>query len=276
MIWILLPAYNEEDSFPPLMEKLRVTLTELGAAWKVVVVNDGSKDGTAKVLAGYGGAIPLEVLHHKYNRGLGETIRDGLEYIAERAHPDDVIIRMDCDDTHEPKYIPEMLRKLDEGYEVALPSRFQPGGGQVGLDAWRTFISYSANLLFKLWFPIKGVREYSCGYRAYRASVIQDGLAIFGNKFIDLKGLGFTGTLEKLIKCRMMGVRLVEIPFVLRYDQKQSVSKSVARLTILGCFVLFVKHMRWWGAEGQRWKQACEERMRRMRDARLAPVRVRE
>src|SRR5690606_36726545 len=105
--------------------------------------------------------LPLDVLTHKLDRGLGETIRDGLEYIAERAHPDDVIIRMDCDDTHEPRYIPSMLAKLDEGYEVVLTSRFQPGGGQVGLDLWRTFLSYSANVLFKLWFPNRGVREYS-------------------------------------------------------------------------------------------------------------------
>lgn len=276
MIWILLPAYNEEDSFPPLVAKLEQVMKDLGAAWRLVVVDDGSKDRTACVLRDLEPRLPLVVLTHRLNRGLGETIRDGLEYIAERAHPDDVIIRMDCDDTHEPKYIPSMLAKLDEGYEVVLPSRFQPGGGQVGLDAWRTFISYSANVLFKLWFPIPGVREYSCGYRAYRASVIQDGLAIFGNKLIDLKGLGFTGTLEKLVKCRMLGARIAEVPFVLRYDQKVSASKSIARLTILGCFVLFFKHVRWWGAEGQRWKAACEDRKRRMAQAHLGPIRVRE
>lgn len=276
MIWILLPAYNEEDSFPPLMDKLRQTLGELGAAWRVVVVNDGSKDATTSVLERYRDSVPLEVLTHKYNRGLGETIRDGLEYIAERAHPDDVIIRMDCDDTHEPRYIPSMLAKLDEGYELALPSRFAPGGGQVGLDAWRTFLSYAANVMYKLWFPITGVREYTCGYRAYRASLIQDALAVFGNKFIDLKGLGFTGTLEKLVKCRMLGARMAEVPFVLRYDQKVSASKSIARLTILGCFVLFAKHLRWWGAEGQRWKAACAERRRRMATATLPRVRVTE
>jgi dolichol-phosphate mannosyltransferase len=276
VIWILLPAYNEELSFAPLIEKLRLTMDELHARFRVIVVNDGSKDGTSHVLEELGRRVPLEVLTHKYNRGLGETIRDGLEYIADHAQPDDVIVRMDCDDTHEPSYIPSMLAKLDEGYEVALPSRFAPGGGQVGLDAWRTFLSYAANLLFKLWFPIPGVREYSCGYRAYRASLIQDGLQIFGNKLIDLKGLGFTGTLEKLVKCRMLGARMAEVPFVLRYDQKVSASKSVARITILGCFVLFFKHMRWWGAEGQRWKEACQARRRRMADVALSPVRVRE
>lgn len=276
MIWVLLPAYNEAESLPPLLHKLQATMSEIGAAWRVVIVNDGSKDETTGVLEPYRPAVPIDIVAHKYNRGLGETIRDGLEHIAERAHPDDVIIRMDCDDTHEPRYIPSMLAKLNEGHEVVLTSRFQPGGGQVGLTAWRAFLSYTANLLFKLWFPITGVREYSCGYRAYRASLIQDALAVFGNKFIDLKGLGFTGTLEKLVKCRMLGARIAEVPFVLRYDQKVSASKSIARLTILGCFVLFVKHMRWWGEEGQRWKAACEDRRQRMRGVPLPPVRVLE
>src|SRR5688572_5842448 len=124
MIWILLPAYNEEESFPPLVEKLERVMAELQACWRLVVVNDGSRDRTHCILADLEQRLPLDVLTHKLNRGLGETIRDGLEYIAERAHPDDVIIRMDCDDTHEPRYIPSMLAKIDEGYEVVLTSRF--------------------------------------------------------------------------------------------------------------------------------------------------------
>jgi dolichol-phosphate mannosyltransferase len=275
MIWILLPAYNEEDSFRPLTTKLRTSMEALGANYRVVVVNDGSKDGTAKMLDEAKQIVPVEVLTHKYNRGLGETIRDGLEYIAERAAPEDVVIRMDCDDTHEPDYIPKMIAKLNEGYEVIIASRYQPGGAEVGLEAHRSFISRCANLLFKAWFPMKGIWEYTCGYRAYRAAVIQDLLAIFGNKLIDLKGLGFTGTLEKLVKCRMIGARVTEIPFVLRYDQKPSVSKNIAKITILGCFVLMIKHVRWWSVEGERWRLACEDRKRRLAGATLPPVSLR-
>jgi dolichol-phosphate mannosyltransferase len=247
-------------------------MEQIGARYRIVVVNDGSRDGTSSVLEAVARQVPVDVLTHKYNRGLGETIRDGMEYIAERAAPEDVVIRMDCDDTHEPEYIPKMLVKLNEGYEVVITSRYQPGGAVVGLDAYRRGISRIANLLFKAWFPIPGVWEYTCGYRAYRASVIQDLLAIFGNKFIDLKGLGFTGTLEKLVKCRMIRARIVEIPFVLRYDQKVSLSKVVTSITTLGCFVLMAKYMTWWGEEGQRWKVACEGRARRVSTSTLPPV----
>jgi dolichol-phosphate mannosyltransferase len=59
----------------------------------------------------------------------------------------------------------------------------------------------------KICFPIPEIWEYTSGFRAYRVALIQDALAIFGNQFIDLKGMGFTGTVEKLVKFRMMGAR---------------------------------------------------------------------
>jgi dolichol-phosphate mannosyltransferase len=239
-------------------------MREMAMTYRIVVVNDGSRDRTAEICRELEREYPLHVITHKFNRGLGETARDGFEYIAEVASPDDFVVRMDCDDTHEPRYIPALIAKLKEGYEVAICSRYAPGGGEMGLDLYRRTISRCANLLFKLVFPIEGVQEYTCGYRAYRASLLQDGIAIFGNKFIDLKGLGFTGTLEKLVKCRMMGARIAEVPFVLRYDQKLSVSKVVTSITTLGCFVLMIKHSRYWGAEGERWKRAIQQRKARV------------
>jgi dolichol-phosphate mannosyltransferase len=272
MIYLLLPAYNEEQALTPLLEKIDRVMREMGSWYRVVVVDDGSTDNTAEIAQGLSERYPLHIITHKYNRGLGETIRDGMEYIAEIAQPEDVVIRMDCDDTHEPKYIPAMLAKLSEGYEVVTTSRYAPGGGQIGLDWYRKSISRAANLLFKMAFPVPGLWEYTCGYRAYRAGLVQDALRIFGNKFIDLKGLGFTGTLEKLIKFRMMGARIGEIPFVLRYDQKLSSSKVITSITTLGCLILIVKHSRYWAAEGQRWKRQIEERRQRMKESAMPAV----
>ena len=260
MIYILLPAYNEEDALRPLFDKVKRVMAEMGSEYRIVVVNDGSKDRTAAILNELSHEYPVDVITHKFNRGLGETARDGFEYVAEIAKPEDVVVRMDCDDTHDPAYIPTMMEKINAGYEVVTSSRYAQGGGQEGLDGYRRFISRCANLLFKTAFPIKGVWEYTCGFRAYRVAVIQDALAIFGNKFIDLKGLGFTGTLEKLIKLHLMGARICEIPFVLRYDRKMSQSKVVTSITTLGCIILIIKHTRYWNVEGQRWKRAIEER----------------
>jgi dolichol-phosphate mannosyltransferase len=269
MIYIVLPAYNEEHAIPELAKKIERVMQEMRSAYQIVVVNDGSRDRTTEILEMLRPHHPLHIIIHKYNRGLGETIRDGFEYVAEVSSPGDVVIRMDCDDTHDPSYIPKMLEKLREGYEVVTTSRYAPGGGQVGVNAYRRAISRAANALFKVVFPVPGLWEYTCGYRAYRAELIQDALAIFGNKFIDLKGLGFTGTLEKMVKFRMMGARIVEIPFVLRCDLKESSSKVVTSITTLGCFILMIKHCRYWNAEGRRWKQAIEARKARVYGAPL-------
>ena len=262
MIYILLPAYNEECALAPLVSKIAAVMGDMRSAYRIIVVNDGSRDDTKRILADLSTRYAIDVITHKYNRGLGETARDGFEYIADVASPNDFIVRMDCDDTHDPRYIPAMISKLKEGYEAVIASRYAPGGGQVGVDWYRRAISRIANLLMKTVFPIRGVWEYTCGFRAYRASLIQDALAIFGNRFIDLKGMGFTGTVEKMIKCKMMGAKVAEIGFVLRYDQKMSTSKVVTSITTLGYFMLIAKYIAFWGVIGKEWKRQILERKR--------------
>jgi dolichol-phosphate mannosyltransferase len=274
MIYVLLPAYNEEHALRPLLEKIAATMAQMEEAYQVVVVNDGSTDATAAVLRELSATYPLHVVTHKYNRGLGETARDGFEYIVENGAPGDIAVRMDCDDTHDPNYIPAMVAKIREGWEVVTTSRYAPGGGQIGVDWYRRTISRCANLLLKTVFPIRGIWEYTCGYRAYRLELLQDAIEIFGNRFIDLKGMGFTGTVEKMIKCKLMGARVAEVPFVLRYDRKVSSSKVVTSITTLGYLVLIAKFIVFWGSIGQGWKRQIEERQRRVygQDGRLLPI----
>lgn len=248
MILILLPAFNEEKSLPFLFPKIDQTLRAAGHEYLIIVGNDGSRDQTSSILDEYKCKYPLHVVTHKRNRGLGETSRDLFEYAAEICQPNDVIVRMDCDDTHEPKHILDLVKKIDEGYDVAIASRFQRGGGQLGVSKHRAFISWCANWFMKIIFPVRGVREYSCGFRAYRASLIQQAVDTFGNQFIQLKGLGFTCTLEKLVKLNLMGARFAEVPFVLRYDNKQSASKMVSSITTLGYLVMAIcYHWPWRG-----------------------------
>ena len=251
MIIVLLPAYNEEESLPQLMAKLKTTLSEFGEQYKIVVCNDGSTDKTQEILEKYIHELPLEIIRHKINRGLGESSRDLFEFAAEISGPGDVLVRLDCDDTHEPEFIPAIVKKVRSGFDVVIASRFLPGGGQLGVSGYRAFISRSANLFMKIFFPIPGLREYSCGFRGYRAEKIQEAIARYGNNFIQLKGLGFTCTLEKLVKLKMINARFGEIPFVLRYDQKQSDSKMVGSVTTLGYLVMAVLYHWPWGG----WKR---------------------
>ncbi|MGQ0764490.1 MAG: glycosyltransferase [Gemmatimonadota bacterium] len=260
MIYILLPAYNEEDAISPLVEKISAVMTAVDADYQIVVVNDGSADDTRSRLELLSRAHPMHIITHKMNRGLGETIRDGLEYVAEIGARSDVVVRMDCDDTHDPAYIPPMVDRLRAGAEVVIASRYAPGGGQVGVNLYRRTISRCANLLMKVCFPIPDIWEYSCGFRAYRVALVQDCIKLFGNRFIDLKGMGFTGTIEKLIKARMLGARIVEHGFVLRYDRKPGVSKVVTSLTTLGYLVLIAKYAIPWGELPAVWASRADER----------------
>ena len=234
MIVVLLPAFNEEESLPLLMPKLKSTLEAMKEDFRILVCNDGSSDRTQEMLRDYSANMPLEIIRHKINRGLGESARDLFERASEITDPSDVIIRLDCDDTHDPKYIPAIVKKAREGFDVVIASRFEPGGGQMGVNSYRAFISRCANLFMKVFFPIRGLKEYSCGFRGYRAEKITEAIEFYGNNFIQLKGLGFTGTLEKLVKLKLIGAKFGEIPFILRYDQKQSASKMVSSITTLG------------------------------------------
>ncbi|QIZ69377.1 glycosyltransferase family 2 protein [Oxynema aestuarii AP17] len=258
-MYITLPAYNEEKSLPTLLPKIEQVMNELAWEYKIVVCDDGSKDSTREMLANYAQSLPLDIIYHKINRGLGETERDLFEYVADRAQPDDVVVRLDCDDTHEPSFIPDLVAKLDEGFDVVIASRFQPGGGQLGVSTYRAFISRCANLFMKFFFPIKGVKEYSCGFRAYRAGLIKEAIAFYGNNFLQLRGLGFTGTLEKLVKLKILGAKCAEVPFVLRYDQKQSDSKMISSITTLGYMVMTVMYHWPWGGWRNRYKQILKE-----------------
>lgn len=237
-LWIILPAYNEENSIPMMFPKIRDYFQQANMEYQIVIVDDGSTDNTVLILRALQKEFPLHIVCHPFNRGLGETERDAFEYVAANAQNSDIAIRLDCDDTHEPFYIQALLDKIQEGFDVVNTSRFQPGGGQKGVSTYRALISYAANIFMKILFNIQGVKDYSCGFRAYRVKVLKDAVKIFGNGFIQLKGLGFTSTLETIVKLKLLGCRFAEVPFILRYDKKASPSKMVSSITTLGYFTM--------------------------------------
>tara|TARA_B100000242_G_C43034482_1_gene482201 strand:+ start:330 stop:1115 length:786 start_codon:yes stop_codon:yes gene_type:complete len=246
-VYILLPAFNEELSIPRILYGLNQTMEKNKLDYTVILCNDGSSDRTKEIIQSSRDSYPIHFIDHKINRGLGETSRDNFEAAAELSNNEDIIIRMDCDDTHEPIFILDLIKKIKEGYDVVIASRFQKGGGQQGVNSYRKFISYGANIFMKCFFPIKGVRDYSCGYRAYSAGIIKKAIKNYGNSFIQLKGLGFTCTLEKLLKLKLLNANFSEIPFVLRYDKKQGASKMVTSLTTFGYFSLVLLYYWPWG-----------------------------
>ena len=246
-IFVLLPAYNEEQSIQRLLPGIDSVLTEAGYNYHLIVTDDGSTDATNRLLREASQIYPMHLITHSLNRGLGESSRDNFEAAANLSSEGDIIVRLDCDDTHEPGFILAMITKVMEGFDVVIASRFAKGGGQKGVSSYRAFISSGANIFMKIFFPISGVREYSCGYRAYSASIVKKAISTYGNSFIQLRGLGFTCTLEKLVKLHMLGANFAEVPFILRYDKKVGTSKMIGSITTLGYIIMVVLNYWPWG-----------------------------
>jgi dolichol-phosphate mannosyltransferase len=247
MIWVFLPAYNEEIALPILVKKFDEVFRPAGMEYKVLVFDDGSSDRTRSISQGLEREYPVLTRWHEKNAGLGQTMIDGFEFLASAIADDDVVISLDCDDTHEPKFAVPAVQKLREGYDVVVLSRFGKGGGQEGLSAFKTLMSMGAGIVLKVFFPVKGLREYSCNYRVYRASLLREAIRHFGRNFIRLPHLGFVAAPETLIKLRMFGARITEVPFVLRYDQKPTPSKNNSLRTIRGYLELIRLY---WGRKG--------------------------
>ncbi|MBN2560820.1 MAG: glycosyltransferase [Phycisphaerae bacterium] len=259
-LFVLLPAYNEEDSVPALIPKIFRALAPAPYGIRVVLVDDGSTDQTARRVRALQRHFPIEVMTHPLNRGLGETIRDGIEYCVREGGPGDVVVRLDCDDSQDPEYIPSMVEKIEQDYDVVITSRYQPGGGQSGVHGYRNLLSRGAGLFMKMMFPIRGVWDYSSGYRAYRWEILNQAVNIFGNRFIEQMHLGFSCTLEKVVKLDLLGARFAEVPHVLRYDQKKSASKMASRPTTVGYLALAWKYSPWIGLRRRHWRRRITER----------------
>jgi len=231
VIILALPAYNEEKALPLLLWRMHeVATSRFPGAYTVIVVNDGSSDGTADVARSWGRTLPLTLVNHQRNLGLGAAIHTALTQAAALAGPDDIVVTMDADNTHDPALIPTMCQEIQRGADIVIASRYQPGGREIGLSAPRRLFSRGASLLLRLFFPIPGVRDYTCGYRAYRGGFLQRALDHYGPRLIEEQG--FTCMAEILIKMGRLGARVREVPLVLRYDRKEGPSKMKVARTI--------------------------------------------
>ncbi len=230
MILVVLPAYNEEEVITPLIEQIRaVARKRFLEPVKVIVVDDGSADGTAARVRALEDENTL-LVQHPQNRGLGEALKTGLLRALDLATDDDIIVTMDADNTHTPGLLPRMINTLEGGNDVVIASRYQPGARVVGLSPWREFLSTGMRWLFQILLPIRGVRDYSCGYRAYRASILRRAFDLWGEAFISQSG--FSCMVDILLKLNRLGAVMTEVPLVLHYENKRGKSKMNVSKTI--------------------------------------------
>jgi dolichol-phosphate mannosyltransferase len=239
MVIIALPAYNEEGNLPPLLEKIQQCTRQSGWSCQVIVVNDGSTDRTGEMVRTFEGELEVTLIEHEVNQGLPAALRTGLRAALERSEDDDVIVIMDADNTHAPALISRMVQCIHEGCDLVIASRFVPGAHVRGLSRSRAWTSWGASVLFRVFKPIKGVRDYTCGYRAYRASLLRRAFEEYGDALIDRPG--FSCMADLLLKIRRFDAIIVEVPLILRYDLKEGISKMNVRKTVWETLQLLLK-----------------------------------
>ena len=239
VVWVVLPAYNEASNIGPLIDRIAAALAS--RSYEVVVVDDGSVDGTAEAAreAAARHGCALTILRHPTNQGLAPTLRDGLRWAAERAHPGDVILCLDADDTQDPTQAPAMLEQLAQGFDVVVASRYRRGAREIGVPWLRRLMSRVVNGMLQIAVPVRGVRDYTSGYRAYRASLLQEAFAQYGDSLVD--GRTFACTAQLLLHLGNLGAHVSEIPLVLRYDRKRGMSKIRVIPTVLEYFGLIAR-----------------------------------
>jgi dolichol-phosphate mannosyltransferase len=229
-VFVMLPAFNEEESLPDLLAGLGDLAHESGIPYRIVVVDDGSADKTAEIADELSLSLPVQLVKHEKNKGLGEALMTGIRTVLEQAGDNDILITMDSDNTHPPHLLMEMVGKIRNGLDVVIASRFRSGARVIGVPAHRELMSQGVRFLFTVFFPTIGVRDYTCGYRAYRVSSLRAAQRHYGDQLISESG--FACMVDLLLKLRKQKAIFGEVPLILRYDRKGGASKMNVSRTI--------------------------------------------
>ncbi len=227
---LAIPAFNEEGALPPLLERA----ARIPGIDRVLVVDDGSTDNTASIVERWQGPPPATVVRHERNQGLGAAMRTALANVA--AAPladDDVVVTMDADNTHDPALIPRLCAQVAAGNDVVVASRYCPGGREFGLSLHRRLLSRGVSTLLSVLRPVPGVRDYSCGFRAYRVGALRKALERYGADGLVVTE-GFACMAEILLRLDRSGSRCSEVPLELHYERKSGPSKMRVARTVGG------------------------------------------
>ena len=203
MLSVVVPTYNEAGSLPTLAERLHAALT--GRDWELIVVDDGSPDGTAAVAAALAPRIPVRVVRRAGKAGLASAVVAGFE-----AARGDLLLVMDADLSHPPEVVPALVDAIEHGADLAVGSRYVTGGGVMDWPLKRRAVSRVACLMGNVLVP---VRDATSGFFALRRSVV-DG--------VKLNPIGFKIGFEVIARGRYK--KVVEVPYIFR-DRELGASK---------------------------------------------------
>ncbi len=234
MIYILAPAYNEAPNFELLAKSITRFVKE---KMKIIIVDDGSTDETAKVIDGLSKKYSITRIGYKNNKGAGYAFKFGLEYLLPKTLKEDLIITMESDNTGDYKILPKIIN-LSRQNKIIITSPHIKGGAFMGVGTFRIKLSQFAAYLDSIIFGIKNVRTYSSFYRVYPAPFLIQVKKKYGTQFITHKG--FSAMVELLIKLDKIGAQIVEVPAVVDWRKRKGQSKMNIKRNTFNHFQLYM------------------------------------
>jgi dolichol-phosphate mannosyltransferase len=226
---VVIPTYQEAENIADVLARVRGVVSQAD----ILVVDDSSPDGTAdlaEVAAREHGGI--SVLRRPEKQGLGPAYKAGFAIGLDGGY--DVLVEMDADLSHDPASLPELLGEVERGADLAIGSRYVPGGSVPGWPKHRLMLSKAGNRYSAAVLGID-LRDVTAGFRAYRAEVVDK----IGLERVHSQGYGFQ--VEMAYKVLQLGGTVVEIPITFR-DRVRGTSKM--SLWIVG---EAVRQVTWWG-----------------------------
>jgi dolichol-phosphate mannosyltransferase len=212
----IVPTYNESENIKALVTQLLALPTDI----LVIVVDDNSPDGTGDIADRLAEENPgrIEVIHRAGKLGLGTAYIAGFKRaLAGRA---DLICTMDADFSHNPRYIPDMVEKIGQGYDLVIGSRYVPGGGTSGCTFDRKLLSWGANAFAR---TVLGLRAHdtTAGFRCYRREVLES------VQLDEIKASGYSFLIEMLHRVHRRGWQVGEVPIV--FENRRLGTSKISR-----------------------------------------------
>ena len=209
---IIIPTYNEAKTIEKTIDAIDEQQSKVPASWKVevLVVDDSSPDGTGEVVKKIGHKFSyVHLLTNPKKSGLGGAYLKGMGY-AFGEKKADVIFEFDADLSHDPTKIPDFLKKIDEGYDMVLGSRYMPGGSiPADWGLHRKFLSVFGNMFIRFVLTDFRIKDWTTGYRALTKKVYEAVKAEMSNE----RFTGYTFQIAFLHSAKQKGFKITEVPF---------------------------------------------------------------
>ncbi len=201
---IVIPMYDEEQNAERCVRALVKAIAPLPYRSGLIVVNDGSTDGTGSILQRLKPEFDrLIVVTHEFNSGYGCAVKTGM--MQAQSNGFDYALFMDSDLTNDPKYIPDFVRKMEGKFDMIKASRYMEGGGMVGVPSHRALISVIGNRIVR-WLMGLPLSDLTNGFRAVRVDILSE---------MPLTEPGFAVIMEELYHLKFLAKTFCEIPYIL-------------------------------------------------------------